>query len=142
MAMSVKIKERRRARMHAIQALYQQQMAGSTLTELKQQYHEDNVNRHSVDWLFFNELLEGVDEHTAHIDETIKPLVDRNFDSINPIELSILRLGIFELLYRLDVPHQVVINEYVSYAFDLGAEDGYKFVNGLLEKATDSCRTV
>ncbi len=138
--MGIKVKERRRARIHAVQAIYQKYMAETPLDELKEQYYSDNVNRHPVDWEFFYNLLNGVDEHQNEIDQHIRPNVDREFSSINPIELAILRLGVYELLFRLDIPFQVVIKEYVSYTMDMGAEDGHKFVNGLLDKLAKSLR--
>ncbi|MFT6836341.1 MAG: N utilization substance protein B [Francisellaceae bacterium] len=140
--MSLKVKERRRARLHAVQALYQQDMAGNSSAELKRQYYADNVNRHPVDWEFFNNLIDGIDEYTDELDDKIKPLVDRDFKSINPIELAILRLGVYELLFRLDVPYQVVIKEYTSNADNLGAEDGHKFINSLLDKIAKDNRKI
>ncbi len=138
--MAIKVKERRRARFHAIQALYQREMAGTSFADLRVQFHIDNVDRHPVEWDFFNDLLLGVQENGIEIDEAIKPLVDRDFEKINPIELAILRLGTYEILYRLDVPFQVVANEYVDHTKSLGAEEGHRFVNGLLDKLARKVR--
>jgi N utilization substance protein B len=138
--MSIKVKERRRARIHAVQALYQKHMAETPINELKEQYYSDNVNRHPVDWEFFYNIVNGVDENQEELDQHINVNADKEFSSVNPIELAILRLAIYELLFRLDIPYQVVIKEYVSYTMDMGAEDGHKFVNGLLDKLAKSLR--
>ena len=61
--MAIKVKERRRARFHAIQALYQREMAGTSFADLRVQFHIDNVDRHPVEWDFFNDLLLGVQEN-------------------------------------------------------------------------------
>ena len=138
--MSLKVKERRRARFHAIQALYQREMTNIEISDLKTQFHADNISRHVVEWDFFNDLLSGVEEYHDILDESIKPLVSREFSKINPVELAILRLGTYEILYRLDIPYQVIVNEYVDHAKSLGAEEGHRFINGLLDKLARKVR--
>lgn len=137
---SLKIKPRKRARFHAVQALYQREMTGADYLELRLQFYEDNLNRHPVDWEFFHDLVAGVEKNQATLDEMIRPLVDRDFDAINPVELAILRLGAYELMYRLEIPFQVVVNEYVEQAKSLGATDGHRFVNGLLDRLSRKVR--
>ncbi len=132
--MSIKIKERRRARFHAIQALYQEAMAGTSISELKAQFYSDNVDRHPVDWDFFNRITEGAIHNKTLIDEKIERYAVNNMDSINAIDLAILRLGAYELYDCLDVPYQVVLNEYVEQTKALGTGEGHGFVNGLLDK--------
>jgi len=53
-----------------------------------------------------------------------------------------LRLGVYELAYRPDVPYKVVINEAVELAKTFGAEQGHRFVNGLMDKLAEKIRTV
>ncbi|WP_157966536.1 transcription antitermination factor NusB [Fastidiosibacter lacustris] len=138
--MSLKIKERRRARFHAIQALYQQSLADTLINELKLQFYTDNVDRHAVEWDFFYRLLDGVDKNKQVIDSKINEYAVNNLSSINPIDLAVLRLGVYELLDCLDVPYQVVLNEYVDQAKELGTEEGHRFVNGLLDKLARKLR--
>lgn len=140
--MSINVKERRRARFHAIQALYQRQMTNIEYLDLKTQFYNDNSDRHTVEWEFFNDLLTGIQKYTSILDSKIKPLVNRDFSKINPIELSILRLGAYEILYRLDIPYQVIVNEYVDHTKSLGAEEGHRFVNGLLDTLARSERKI
>lgn len=138
--MSLKVKPRQRARFHAIQALYQREMAGSEFSELRLQFYQENVDRHPVEWEFFHDLIIGVEKNQNEIDKAISPLVDRDFDGINPVELAILRLGAYEIIHRLDIPFQVIVNEYVEQAKALGASDGHRFVNGLLDKLARNTR--
>lgn len=138
--MSLKVKERRRARFHAIQALYQRDMAGSSFTELKAQYYIDNQDRHPVEWDFFYRLLDGVAAMQGAIDEHINVLALHKLESINPIELAIIRLGAYELIDCLEIPYQVIVNEYVDQASSLGTEDGHRFVNGMLDKLAKKIR--
>ncbi|WP_119344199.1 transcription antitermination factor NusB [Facilibium subflavum] len=138
--MSLKIKERRRARFHAVQALYQQSIAATPMHELKAQFYNDNCDRHAVEWDFFYHLLDGVNKNKVLIDEKIGQYAVDNIDSINTIDLAILRLGAYELLDCLDIPYQVVLNEYVDQAKSLGTQEGHGFVNGVLDKLVTEFR--
>ncbi|WP_395947057.1 transcription antitermination factor NusB [Caedibacter taeniospiralis] len=138
--MSLKFKERRRARFHAVQALYQQSVAHTSLDELKLQFYADNVERHLVEWDFFYRLLDGVDKNKVLIDHKINHYATNDLASINLIDLAILRLGAYELIDCLDIPYQVVLNEYVDQAKELGTEEGHRFVNGLLDKIAKEMR--
>lgn len=138
--MSLKFKERRRSRFHAVQALYQQSLAHTNVNELKLQFYADNVDRHPVEWDFFYRLIEGVHKNKEIIDQKINYYAINDLGSINLIDLAILRLGTYELIDCLDVPYQVVLNEYVDQAKELGTEKGHRFVNGLLDKIAKEIR--
>jgi len=56
------------------------------------------------------------------------------------VELSILRVGTYELAQRLDIPYRVVINESTELAKIFGAEDGYKYINAVLDKVAQKTR--
>lgn len=130
----MKIKARRKARLHAIQALYQHQIAITDFNTLKTQYYLDNESKHPVEWPFFYDLLDGIHSYKSIIDDALAPFLDRAFNELTPIELAVLRLGAYELFYRWEIPYQVVIKEYVDQAEVLGTQDGYKFINGVLER--------
>ena len=72
----------------------------------------------------------------------LAPLLDRELDELDPIERTLLRMGAWELTERLDVPYKVVINEAVALAKKFGATDGYKYINGVLDKAAHELRKV
>jgi len=70
------------------------------------------------------------------------PLLDREVKSLDPVEISLLRLGLYELAHRIDVPYKVVINEAVELAKVFGATDGHKYINGVLDRASKELRAL
>ena len=82
---------------------------------------------------FTRELVEGVEEHRAELDDLIRRYADRwALERMPIVDRNLLRIGIFELLYRPDVPPAAAINEAVELAKILSTEDSGRFVNGLL----------
>lgn len=126
-------KERRRARELAVQALYQWQVAETPPVEIEVQFHQDN-EMVKVDTAYFSCLLHGVTEHSLQIDEVITPALDRPLAELNPVELAVLRLAVYELLYQMHVPPRAVINEALELTKRFGATDGYKYVNAVLDR--------
>ncbi len=86
------------------------------------------------DLLYVNQMLDGVGAHTAQIDEFVSRYSkDWMIDRIARVDLSILRIAIYEMLYRKeDVPTGAAINEAVELAKRYGGERSYAFVNGIL----------
>lgn len=132
---------RRKARRLALQALYQWQLSDTDLSEIQAQFHTFNDMR-KVDEKYFNELLHKIPGHLSEVDGAFKPFLDRRIEELNPIELAILRIGSYELKHRLDVPFKVVIDESLRLAKSFGSEDGYKYVNGVLDKVAAELRQV
>ncbi|MCK0715521.1 transcription antitermination factor NusB [Chromohalobacter sarecensis] len=144
---------RRAARELAVQGLYQWQMTGKSITAVESEFRaqiadedlEDHENWHKVmgiaDLALFHELLHNVAGDREAIDKTIAPLLDRRLEDLDRIELAILRLGAYELKYRLEVPYRVVINEGIELAKGFGATDGHKYVNGILDKLASRLRS-
>lgn len=66
--------------------------------------------------------------------------LDRPLKNLNPIEKTILRIGFYELLQRLDIPYKVVINEALELAKTFGGSDSYKFTNVVLNSASKTLR--
>ncbi|WP_246480433.1 transcription antitermination factor NusB [Motiliproteus sediminis] len=132
---------RREARQFALQALYQWQMAGAALNEIEAQFRvEQDMGR--TDMALFSELLHQVPAKVTELDEHLTPLLDRQLDDLDPIELSVLRLGAYEMADRISVPYKVVINEAVNLAKTFGATDSHKYVNGVLDKLARKLRAV
>lgn len=137
---------RRAARELAVQGLYQWQMTGKSISAVEAEFRslladddlEDHENWHKVmelaDLGMLHQLLQGVAKACGSLDDSIAPLLDRQLDELDAIELAILRLGAFELSYRLEVPYRVVINEGVELAKSFGGTDGHRYVNGILDK--------
>lgn len=124
---------RRRSREFALQGLYQWQLAGAGITEIRQ--HLATVaGFERADEGYFSALLSGVINHAAGLAEVLQPHLDRKFAELSPIERSILLMAAFELSNLPDVPYRVVINEAVELAKSYGGTDGHKYVNGVLDK--------
>ena len=93
-----------------------------------------------VDVLYFRELLSGVATNSAYLDGLMKPYLSRLLDELGQVEKAVLRIALFELSKRDDVPYKVAINEAIELAKTFGAEDSHKFVNGVLDKAAPAIR--
>jgi len=126
--------ERRLARVLSVQALYAHACQRElSLTELFRFEWEKSRSKSSRQ--FAAELVRGTLEHLEQIDDLIKPrLVNWDFDRISPVNKAILRLSIYCLLFRKDVPAKVTINEGVDLTKLFSDTDDYKFVNALLDR--------
>jgi len=132
---------RTRARELVLQALYQKQIAGHDCGELVAQFHEQAAYQR-VDQVFFDETLKAICKSQTDLEASIAGLIDRPLKQLDPVELSILLIGVFELQSRIDIPYRVVINEGVNLARRFGATDGHKYVNACLDNAAQSLRQV
>jgi len=127
------------ARSLAVQALYQWQVGGQPIVNVVPNMLTDHAEP-KTDAAFFTLLVEGVAEHVNELDEALRPHVDRSLESIDPVERAILRLGAYELKMHQETPYRVVINESIELAKVFGAEQGHKYVNGVLDKAAKDLR--
>lgn len=125
---------RRHARRAAVQALYQWNFNRASARDLIQEFAAENPNVKKADGEYFMHLVNGVVTHVNEIDIKIKENIDRDMTKLNAVELSVLRLATFELIHCLDVPYRVVINEALELAKEFGSVQGFKFVNGVLDK--------
>lgn len=79
------------------------------------------------------ELVEGVAAHRARIDEILASYAEAwTLDRMPAVDRAVLRLGVYELLWRDDVPDAVAIDEAVELAKSLSTDDSPRFVNGVL----------
>ena len=130
---------RRRARRALVQAVYQWQLADADSRQIEAEFLASGSLK-KADKGFFTEILRGVLDKSSDLDELIEPLLDRKLKELDNVELAILRLGTYELNARIDVPYRVVIDEYVELTKIFGAEDGHKYVNGVLDKLARTLR--
>ncbi|AML59794.1 Transcription termination protein NusB [Serratia rubidaea] len=93
-----------------------------------------------VDVAYFRELLSGVAMNAGTLDALMTPYLSRQLEDLGQVEKAILRVALFELKMREDVPYKVAINEAIELAKVFGAEDSHKFVNGVLDKAAPHIR--
>ncbi len=130
---------RTNARRNALQALYQWQMTGQSLTVIELQFEQDERLKHAQR-SYFSELFHGVPRNLKAIDQELAAFVDRPVEKIDPVERAILRIAVYELIHRLDVPSRVILNEGINLAKYFGAEESHKYINGILDKVARQLR--
>jgi len=124
---------RRRSRELALQGLYAWQLGGDAAGELAAQL-ADSQGFDKADAKYFARLLEGTIEEAAVLERLIEPVLDRKLKELSPVERGILLMAAFELKNAPEIPYKVVINEAIELAKSFGGTDGYKYVNGVLDK--------
>lgn len=124
---------RRRARRFLVQALYQWQVSGQDPDDVLIQF-VDGRNLGNADVEYFRDLMRAIPADVAALDAQIAPLLERSIAMIDPVERGILRLACYELRDRHEVPARVVIDESVELAKAFGAEQGHRFVNGVVDR--------
>lgn len=130
---------RRKARRFALQGLYEWQLSGNPSYEIEARYRVENA-MHKVDLDYFHELLSRIPTLTTELDASFERFLDRTFEALDPVELAALRIGAYELKYRVDVPMRVVINEAIELAKTFGASESHKYINGVLDQLAVSLR--
>jgi transcription antitermination protein NusB len=119
---------RSKARHYAMQALYQWQMTKNPLNVIEAEFHADND-------------MDKVPANLSVIETDFLPFVNEiTLAQFDPITLALMRLSVYELRFRPDVPYKVVINESLRLAKKFGATDSYKFINGVLDKVAERLR--
>lgn len=132
---------RTRARRLAMQALYQWDLSGNNLSAIEVQFFEDeDFSRADKD--YFHELLHEVPARLDEVEEAFAPYLDRPVKEVDPVERAVLRMASYELMARIDVPYKVIINESVNLTKKFGAEQAYKYINGVLDKVAQNLRAV
>ena len=137
--MKMKPAERRRARQFAVQAVYQWQITSAPFGQIVDQFTVDQ-DLSKTDVPYFKELLAGVISRCDDLDEKLSPYLSRKIKDVDMVDIAILRLAMFELTFRTDVPEKVVLNEAIELAKDFATDESYKFVNGVLDKALRSLK--
>tara|TARA_B110001452_G_scaffold63267_1_gene50014 strand:- start:3835 stop:4275 length:441 start_codon:yes stop_codon:yes gene_type:complete len=128
-----KPKEKQKARRMLLQALYSWDVGGTDLVDIEAEFHTDN-DMSKVDTALFHTILFGVPKNLAQIDGTYSSYLDRENRQLDPVSRAVLRLSSYEMVFSIDVPYKVVINEGVNLAKTYGPTDAYKFINGVLDK--------
>lgn len=130
---------RTQARRAAVQALYQ----ALVNDEAPQKDALDFVTAeyaNKIDRKYFTTLITGTTEHREAIDAALSEAVDRDLSAVDPVEISVLRLAVFEFMHLPEIPYRVVLNEAVELAKSFGGEQGHKYVNGVLDRIGSKLR--
>ncbi|MBK5963529.1 transcription antitermination factor NusB [Thiocystis minor] len=150
-----KVSPRSQARRYAALALYQWRLTGEDPMSIKRHLLDDPEwldavamslsgadddappdpkQRFKFNLELLEQLLTGVPARVKEIDAQLDRFLDRPITQVDPVELAILRLGAFEILFSDNIPNRVAINEAIELTKLLGAHEGHKYVNGVLDK--------
>jgi len=130
---------RRKSRELALKGLYSLLLSECDLKETIDDLKDDADYAHA-DTAYFKGLLEGVIAERDALDARIAPLLDRQLSELSPVEHAVLCISGYELLHDISIPYRVAINEGVELAKRFGGTDGYKYVNGVLDKLAAEAR--
>jgi N utilization substance protein B len=137
------------ARLAAVQALYQMDVAGSGLLEIAAEYEAfrlgkevDGALYREADAQWFRAILSGVVENQKIIDPAIREALPEDWplSRLDSTLRAILRAGVFELIARDDVPVPVIVSEYIDIAKAFYSADEPKLVNGVLDRVARTVR--
>ena len=129
-----KINNRRKSRELVMKSVYRGLVNQIDITQIKKDIQED-PDFIRADQDLYEEMLSGVFKNMDSLKQEIESYIDRSYEELSPIELSIIYFSLYELKYSASVPYKVVINEAVEIAKTFGGADGYKYINGILNKA-------
>ena len=130
--------QRRDGRVAALQFIYAWSLnpPANLLEDLRMFF--ENCEHPRDHYAFGEELIHGVIDHAAEIDAHIKALAHNwEFERIAKIDLAILRLAMFEMIYRKDIPPVVSINEAIDLSKQFSNADSKRFINGILDRLKD-----
>jgi N utilization substance protein B len=136
--MSSQFTQRRESRAAALQFLYAWSLNKPANVADDLHLFFQNLEKPRDHYAFADELIHGVLTHIDEIDGHIRTLAHNwEFDRIARIDLAILRLAIFEMLFRKDIPPVVSINEAIDLSKNFSTADSKRFINGILDRMKD-----
>jgi N utilization substance protein B len=134
-----KINNRRKSRELVMKSVYRGLVNQIDITQIKKDI-QDDPDFFRADQDLYEEILSGVFKNIDSLKQEIESYIDRSYEELSPIELSIIYFSLYELKYSMSVPYKVVINEAVEIAKTYGGADGYKYINGILNQAAKANR--
>ena len=134
-----KINNRRKSRELAMKSIYRGLVNTFDLTQIQKDIRDD-PDFIRADEKFYVEILKGVFKNIETLKLEIISYIDRSYEELSPIELSIIYSSLYELKYSPSVPYKVVINEAIEVAKSFGGVDGFKYINGILNQAAEKNR--
>jgi N utilization substance protein B len=133
------VKNRSKSRQFAVQALYSWLLSGQSVSEIEIHFIQEHDTK-EADLAYFQEILHFVTAHKMALIDHMEPFLNRAFNDVDPVEQAILLLATFELEQRKDIPYRVSINEAVECAKIFGADEGHRFINGILDRVANKLR--
>jgi transcription antitermination protein NusB len=138
---TISFKKKSRARRTAMQALYSLEISKSDLSKIEAHYLEDR-NPKNMDTKHFKLLLNNIHLSKDELDQYITKYSTRNIDQLDPIELCILRLACYEMIFCKETPFKVIISESLELATMFGSDTSYKFINSVVDRLAKDCRKI
>lgn len=129
---------RKRSREVAMELLFENSIKKEKQEEIIENFLENTeYDIENLDMEYIKEMLSGVENNISKIDETIeKYLVKWKLSRISKVNLSILRLATYEILFDDKIPFKVSINEALDLARKYSDESSVAFINGVLDKVS------
>ena len=128
---------RRKARILAFQAIYAWDSSGGAAEGILDFGWLDEEKRGNLDdeaTAFARLLVAGTLERVVEVDQAIRShLQNWSFERLKRVDLAVLRVGTYSLLFQRDIPAQITIDEAIEIAKEYGSEDSYRFINGVLD---------
>ena len=128
---------RRKSRILAFQALFSWDMGNKNLDDLFlfPWAGDSKISSDQESLTFAKLLIAGTVEHIQEIDKLIEKHLENTWsiERINKVDLAILRISVYPLLYQKDIHPTIVINEAVDISKEFGSDDSYKFINAVLD---------
>ena len=134
-----KINNRRKSRELIMKSIYRGLVNQFDIKQIQKDIHDD-PDFIRADEKFYNEIVQGVFKNLESLKTEISTYLDRPYEELSPIELSIMYSSLYELKYSPAIPYKVVINEAIEVAKSFGGVDGYKYINGVLNQAAEKNR--
>ncbi len=132
---------RRRSRELAVQGLYQWLVANGDAGAVDA-FVRETPDFKKADEAYYKVLFNAVVNNVDALRASFVPFVDRPIEELSPVEHGVLLVAAHELAHELSVPYKVVINEAVEITKSFGGTDGFKYVNGVLDKLAAVTRAV
>ncbi|MCL2243829.1 MAG: transcription antitermination factor NusB [Treponema sp.] len=128
---------RRKGRILAFQALYFWESNRVPVEELVNFAWLDEEKRVSLDEgiaVFSKTLIAGAIENITEIDKSIKDHLENwDISRLNRVDLAVLRMSVYTLLYQSDIPPSIVIDEAIGISREFGTDESFRFINGVLD---------
>ncbi|MFL2656011.1 MAG: transcription antitermination factor NusB [Burkholderiaceae bacterium] len=139
MLVNNKIGSRRLARKFIVQGIYQWLIASSQKEEIEN-FLSDQDSYVDCDDEYFKDCLNGSIKNAVNLREKFSPFLNDPLDRVSPVEHAVLLMATYELLYRPELPFQIILNEAVEVDKILGSNDGHKMINGVMSSVANSVR--
>ncbi len=127
------VNNRRKSRELVMKSIYRGILNQFDINQIKKDI-KDDPDYLKADEVFYHNLFDGVMSNMGQLNTEIASFIDRPPEKLSPIEHSILYISIYELTYDVTIPYKVAINEGIELAKIFGGIDGYKYINGVLDK--------